>query len=143
MSGSLFFGRATVKTAKLSRAVRFGCCGPLPLFMHSMRVLALCRVGLAHPRLRAERQCDRLRHALRVRHFVDRPACLGAHSGPLGVLTNASLAYKRKRSMCLSLQLLRAALTQFPFLDITRPPPIGKLVVRSAERLILQRAAAE
>jgi hypothetical protein len=59
------------------------------------------------------------------------------------MLANASLSCKRKRSMCLSLQLLRAALTQFPFLDITRPPPIGKLVVRSAERLILQRAAAE
>ena len=59
------------------------------------------------------------------------------------MLAHASLSCKRKRSMCLSLQLLRAALTQFPFLDITRPPPIGKLVVRSAERLILQRAAAE
>jgi hypothetical protein len=59
------------------------------------------------------------------------------------MLANASLSCKRKRSMCLSLQLLREALTQFPFLDITRPPPIGKLVVRSAERLILQRAAAE
>ncbi len=57
------------------------------------------------------------------------------------MLTNASLAYKRKRSMCLSLQLLRAALTQFPFLDITRPPPIGKLVVRSAERLTHPSAA--
>ena len=47
------------------------------------------------------------------------------------------------QALDVSLQLLRAALTQFPFLDITRPPPIGKLVVRSAERLILQRAAAE
>jgi hypothetical protein len=31
------------------------------------------------------------------------------------------------------MQLLRAALAQFPFLDITCPPPIGKLVVRHVE----------
>jgi hypothetical protein len=47
------------------------------------------------------------------------------------------LSVVQAQALDVPLQLLRAALTQFPFLDITRPPPIGKLVVRSAERLSL------